>query len=57
MGREIEPEPGDYPDPVVGYACDPVQRICTLLTMIALFNVGTFVMMTASMALYFKGCK
>lgn len=57
MGREIEPEPGDYPDPVVGYTCDPVARVCNILTVIALINVGTFMLMTVSMAMYFKGCK
>jgi len=52
MGREIEIEPGDYPDPVIGYYCDPVDRVCVILKLMLAMQVGTFVMMTAFMTLY-----
>jgi hypothetical protein len=43
MGREIEPEPGDYPDPVIGYSCDPVDRVCRLLVVLVCLNAMTLV--------------
>jgi hypothetical protein len=47
MGREIEPEPGDYPDPVVGYSCDPVERVCILLKALLILNAFKLIALIA----------
>jgi hypothetical protein len=35
---DFTPEPGDKPDPVVGYSCDPVERVCVLLKALLILN-------------------
>jgi hypothetical protein len=39
MEKDFGIEPGDVPDPVVGYSCDPVERVVVTLKIIALTNM------------------
>jgi hypothetical protein len=44
---DFTPEPGDKPDPVIGYNCDPVERVCILLKALLILNAFKLIALIA----------
>lgn len=51
----MEYEPGDVPDPIVGYACDPVDRVVRALWAIFVCTIIKTVLVTAAFAVWLLG--